>query len=393
MSDRDVASHMLVWESGSDGRRIESLGTFGIKAMRRFFGRAWYRMTSRKGYVFRNQNYSYVEPGRLAKVAISIKPNLIIVHYISDFLSFDDLVKLQKLTGAKVVFHLLDMGMLTGGCHYSWGCRHYHDRCVACPALMGGSTRIASAQTLARKNAAVQNLDHIVVVPSTQLAHDAVGAAIFAKSRFKQILLGVDPELLGQCEQAAARSQLGLPLDGVCLFVGAQDLADPRKGVRLLLAALQLLDADGSLQRARVCFLIAGEGGAIDLFDAFATPTRRLGYVNAEVLALAYCASDFFVCPSIEDSGPMMVNEAMMSGTAVVGFAIGVLPDLVMDGETGALALTKDAKALAEAIGRALAWTATQRAASRHACRELAMKRCSLDVQVHQFIELAANLG
>lgn len=361
--------------------------------MRRLFGRAWYRMTSRKGYVFRDQSFSCVQADRLAEVAMRIQPKLIIVHYISDFLNFDDLVELQRLTGAQVVFHLLDMGLMTGGCHYSWGCRRYREHCVACPALSGGIIRRSSAQTLARKAAMLQSLDFIVVVPSTQLANDADGAAIFAKSRFEQILLGVDPDQLGQCEQAAARTKLGLASDGVCLFVGAQDLADPRKGVQILVAALQLLDADGSLQRAGVCFLIAGEGGSISVFDALATPTRWLGYVNAETLAIAYCASDFFVCPSIEDSGPMMVNEAMMSGTAVIGFPIGVVPDLVIDGETGVLARTKDAKGLAEAIGRALAWTTTQRAASRHACRQLALKRCSLDVQVQRFIELAANLG
>ncbi len=389
MASRSVDSHMLVWESLSGEAQVHVVGRTRFDALRRFVGRCWYRITSRRRYVFRHQNGSFVPRSRLTEVANMVRPELIIVHYISDFIAFANLAVLQQLTGARVVFHLLDMGLLTGGCHYAWGCRLYRDKCGKCPALPGRAAHDSSARTLASKKAWVEKLDHVVVVPTDQLAKDATGSAIFIRSRFERILIGSDSEALGQRSQATARAELGLDGKAITLFFGAQDLADERKGMHLLVTALQALARDGSLQSAGVQLLIAGSSGGLDGFDNLGVPVIRLGLVSTDDLALCYCAADFFVCPSIEDSGPMMVNESIMSGTPVIGYSIGVLPDLVLEGETGLLAPRNDAAGLAAAITSALGWNEMQREQARKACRSLALARCSLDVQVRSFLALA----
>lgn len=391
MTNRGVESHMLVWETRRGGEHVEVVDRKGVDALRRFMGRLWYRISTRRRYVFRHQGASYLARARFVEAVKKFQPNLIIVHYISDFIGFDDVALLQSLTGARVVFHLLDMGLLTGGCHYAWGCQRYRDQCGNCPALLGWAGRDASARTLSVKKAAVMRLDHIVVTPTDQLSRDAKGAAVFAGSRFERILIGVDSNALGQQSKIDACAQLGLDEKRITLFFGAQALSDERKGMRLLVAALQGLADDGLLQSADVQLLIAGNCDGLDGLDNLGIPITRVGFVSADLLALCYCAADFFVCPSVQDSGPMMVNEAIMSGTPVIGFPIGVLPDLVIDGETGLLASSTDAMGLAAALIRALGWTNMQRAEARTACRTLAMARCSLDVQVRDFLALAEN--
>lgn len=391
MGSRHVDSHMLVWESLSGEAQVHVAGRTRFDALRRFLGRCWYRISSRRRFVFRHQTGSFVSRTRLCEIANRVRPELIIVHYISDFIAFADLAMLQELTRARVVFHLLDMGLLTGGCHYAWGCRHYREKCGDCPALPGRTPHDSSARTLASKKALVQKLDHVVVVPTDQLAKDATGSAIFVRSRCERILIGSDADALGQRSQTAARAELGLNQKCITLFFGAQDLADKRKGMHLLVTALQALAENGLLQSAKVQLLIAGSGVGLDSFDRLGVPVIQLGFVSPDCLALCYCAADFFVCPSIEDSGPMMVNESIMSGTPVIGYSIGVLPDLVLEGETGLLASSNDAAGLAAAISSALGWSEMQRARARKACRSLALARCSLDVQVRSFLALADN--
>lgn len=393
MRDRGVDSQMLVWERRGNDPGVTLLGRRGPGAARRWIGRAWYRLTSRRRHVFRDQRASCVPRRRLEAIAAAARPDLVVVHYVSDFLSFADIAAIHERTGARVAFNLLDMGLLTGGCHYSWGCMRYRQGCGSCPALPGRPGRDVSARTLAAKVAATRGMDHALVVPSAQLAADARGAAAFAGSPFHRIPIGVDAARLGRHDRAEARAALDLPDDALLMFFGAQDVLDPRKGMALLVEALRRTAGAASPEGRTPLLLVAGRADhARELLD-LGLPVRLLGYVDPDTLALAYCAADVFICPSIEDSGPMMVNEAMMSGTPVVGFPIGVLPDLVVEGRTGFLADARTGAALAEAIGRAVAWNDAEREAARAACRALALERCSLDTQVRGFLAIASGDG
>ncbi len=53
--------------------------------------------------------------------------------------------------------------------------------------------------------------------------------------------------------------------------------------------------------------------------------------LSSETLAKLYSSCDIFLCPSVEDNGPMMINEAVLSGCAIVSFDVGVSQDLVSD--------------------------------------------------------------
>jgi glycosyltransferase involved in cell wall biosynthesis len=61
-------------------------------------------------------------------------------------------------------------------------------------------------------------------------------------------------------------------------------------------------------------------------------------------------ASDMFVLSSRWEGNPMSVMEAMTAGLPVVSTAVGGVPELVRDGETGLLVPSEDTGALAQAI-------------------------------------------
>jgi glycosyltransferase involved in cell wall biosynthesis/SAM-dependent methyltransferase len=75
---------------------------------------------------------------------------------------------------------------------------------------------------------------------------------------------------------------------------------------------------------------------------------RVLGFRNdaADVLA----SSDVFVLPSLADSMPLAVLEAMLAGKPVVATRSGGAAEIVLDGETGFLVPVDDPPALARAV-------------------------------------------
>jgi glycosyltransferase involved in cell wall biosynthesis len=78
---------------------------------------------------------------------------------------------------------------------------------------------------------------------------------------------------------------------------------------------------------------------------------KQVDYIkDYRLLSLLYQASDVFVNSSIEDSGPMMVSEALACGTPVVGFDMGVVTNMVINDYNGYKAILKDSNDLSIGI-------------------------------------------
>ena len=66
-------------------------------------------------------------------------------------------------------------------------------------------------------------------------------------------------------------------------------------------------------------------------------PVYMAGFLRGEELAAAYASSDVFVMPSRTETLGLVVLEAMSSGLPVVGARAGGIPEMIQEGETGAL--------------------------------------------------------
>ncbi len=79
------------------------------------------------------------------------------------------------------------------------------------------------------------------------------------------------------------------------------------------------------------------------------------GWVNHTGLAAAYARADVFIIPSIwDDPGPLVGVEALSFATPVIGFAVGGIPDYVIDGKTGYLVTSITASGLHKALQECL---------------------------------------
>jgi len=63
------------------------------------------------------------------------KPDIVIVLFMTEFISFKNLYELNKLTKAPILLYMKDMAAMTGGCHYAWECINYTNEFGGCPAL------------------------------------------------------------------------------------------------------------------------------------------------------------------------------------------------------------------------------------------------------------------
>jgi glycosyltransferase involved in cell wall biosynthesis len=98
-----------------------------------------------------------------------------------------------------------------------------------------------------------------------------------------------------------------------------------------------------------------------------------VGSVSREGIMQELASATALVHPSLEDNCPMVVLEAMAAGIPVLASAIGGIPDLVRDGETGRLFDPAGGQGMADAVEELLEdATLAQRlgeAARRHAER------------------------
>jgi glycosyltransferase involved in cell wall biosynthesis len=105
--------------------------------------------------------------------------------------------------------------------------------------------------------------------------------------------------------------------------------------------------------------LIVGDGPERPVVEA---EVERLGLGRAvrllgerqDVPALL-AGSDVFVLSSASEGLPLSVEEAMAAGLPVVASAVGGVPEVVVEGETGFLVPPGDVDRLAAALGRLLA--------------------------------------
>jgi len=163
--------------------------------------------------------------------------------------------------------------------------------------------------------------------------------------------------------------ELGLPANTV--LIGAVGRLSKEKGYEHLLWAMHILRGDVS----NVRLLIAGEGIERAKLESL---TRELGLQHVvqflgEIPNGAQLISglSLLVLPSLSEGMPNVILEAFAYKTPVVATAVGGVPELVKDGETGWLVPPRDPHALAQAIREALSNPEEARRRAENAYRHL----------------------
>jgi glycosyltransferase involved in cell wall biosynthesis len=335
-----------------------------------------------------NEKRRMYRTGRILKKA-GFKPDMIIILFAKGFINAKNIYELHNLTNAEIFWLMFDMAPFTGGCHYSWECKGYQLNCGNCPGLYSSDPLDISHKNLLFKKEFLDKVNIHVLAGSEWQYQQASTSTLFKNKTIHKVLLPINASVFKPVDKAKLRRDLKVKLDKKVIFFGAVGLSEVRKGMHFLIESLhklkELISRSESDLGDKILLLIAGRG-----FDAIvgALPfeSHYLGYLdNSYGIATAYQSSDVFLCPSIEDSGPMMINQSIMCGTPVVSFEMGVSLDLVITGETGYRARLKDSGDLAQGIFNILNLSMTDFNKLSDQCRNLGLKLCSPEIRIDFF--------
>ena len=189
-----------------------------------------------------------------------------------------------------------------------------------------------------------------VIAVAKHAQHDLVEQQGIAAHKVEVIYNGLDLKPTRSAPIAGLRRELGAePGD---FIVGTAARLEEQKGLELFLdGARQVLQ---SVPNAR--FVIVGGGSQEASLQEYA---RTLG-IESRVLVTGYrvdavtlmSAFDCFVQTSHWEAMPMALLEAMALKKPIIATAVGGVPEVVCDGETGFLLQCREASTLADLIVR-----------------------------------------
>lgn len=380
-----VTSRMLVANKRADDESIflPSLSHRLARRLRRLVQRQLIsiderriiRLRQRGSELFSTARSSYIDcwDGALSNASV------IHLHWVAGFVDYPSFFAALP-PDKPLVLTLHDVNPMTGCCHYAGTCDRFTKRCGACPQLSSGRDRDPSRRAFDVKAEAYRCLasDRVVLAaPSTWIAGEARRSALLGGFRVEHIPNGLDLDVFRPCEREEVRRAFGIrDEERVILFV-SDSLHNPRKGLDLLLSAVESIQGKANLLLASVGNGTLPEVGGI----------RRVhfGRIDSDsLLALIYNIADVFALPSREDNLPQTGVEAIACGCPVVGFAVGGIPDIIEEGRTGFLAAPFNIRQLRDAIEVAI----VDRDAFSAACRLRAEHLFSLERQAKAYQNL-----
>jgi len=153
----------------------------------------------------------------------------------------------------------------------------------------------------------------------------------FRKEKICLIYNGVEFERIQKATKLQLEGDINL------LFVGR---IEPPKGLKLLLRALYILN---NSTKKKVILYIAGSGTHKTDCEAFTTRlnmdknVRFLGHLSIDECYSFYRSCDILILPSLTESCPMTLLEALGSGIPIIATGVGGIPEIVKNKRNGLL--------------------------------------------------------
>lgn len=259
-------------------------------------------------------------------------PDIIFVHWTHTFITPEIIADLKSLSNARIVSLMMDNASFTGGCHYPYDCKGYAGDCGQCPLFT--TVHDISSGILRRKLSFFPSDMEFWGVSAD--CHRVAESALGRQRKAYPILFPIDEDILPHESKAQIRKDLSVGESEIVIMLGCTsfDVIDKRKGLEYLIAILSRIKAKAPDLQQKILLIVVGSHSS-NIIEHLGYKTLRPGFVPLNRLMRFFKASDLFLSTSIEDSGPLMINQSIAVGTPVAAFDIGVAQDLVEEGVTG----------------------------------------------------------
>lgn len=319
----------------------KGLAACGSGNAAKLFERAGYSLENR---MRRADAHSYFSRLHLCHKTAARDSSIDIVHlhWVARWLDLPSFINsLPSHVG--VVWTVHDMSPLAGGCFTDFGCGEFGNGCRVCPLLKFPFNRIWARQELKRRIRALSKR-RVAFVANSESTMELLNRSEVARGKLQKVIPpGFDFAELKQIPREEARRVLGIPDEAFVLGFGAASLTDQNKGIDRFYEVAQRVAQDIPHTWA----LIFGDGAPKEA----KIPTQHLGTINAPAqLALVYSAMNAHLVTSKMETFGQVAVEAQACSTPVFAFAVGGVPETVIDRKTGVLVPFGQCEEMAEQI-------------------------------------------
>lgn len=316
------------------------------------------------------------------------KPDFIIGYFANNFFSIKDLHDLQVFYKAPVILIMADMIHITGGCHFAWDCEGYKTDCSNCPAILEQKYKKFASENFAFNKELIRKMDIKLVALGSQDFKYAKQSALWKNKEIKMILGGIDMSIFyNQNREKELRKKFNIDNKDFVILFGATNTAEKRKGVKYFIEAINNLEKEIDL--SNISIVSIGRGKLEALLPNTSIKIHNLGYISDyHLLSEVYNSVNIFVVSSIQDSGPMMINQSIASGVPVVCFDLGVAQDIVLNGITGYKVPVYDTLSLSQKIKEMYLKTPEEIQIMKNNCTNLAKTNYSKELAASKILEL-----
>ena len=267
-------------------------------------------------------NYGKYSINKISQISLLMdyKPDAIIIYNNSNFIS-PNLIHYMSNNGVKIFFYLMDFELITGGCHYTLDCENFKINCNNCPATKFLIKDLPS-KIFNEKKKNYKNSNIIFLAPNHEIYKKVFKSKIFNKKKHKnfELNLGIDVNLYKPKKINKFKR----------LKICFRSSLNPRKGNLLLKQAINRLINDNKHIYKKIHFNVLGDSSIISFLTEKKIKFKFYENVsNEKSLVKFYNDSDIFLNQSIQDAGPIMINEAMSCGLPVISFRTGIAKDIL----------------------------------------------------------------
>jgi glycosyltransferase involved in cell wall biosynthesis len=321
------------------------------------------------------------------------KPDIIIIYWISGLLTSKDIRNLSLKTGAKLIWYPTDMALMTGGCHYNWGCDNYKNDCRGCPAFKNNFTALLAKYNLNNRRKYLSDLNFSIISSSLEIDGQIKNSKVWQNHFVSKIYATVDETLYKPLDRQEAKKSFGVDLNKIILVAGAKSLDFERKGFKYLLESTTILIKKYPELYDSIELLLIGND--IESFiDLIPLKVINAGFLRSETRMVEfYNAADLLISPSIEECGPIMINQSLMCGTPALAFDVGIAPDFLINNETGYIVERMNAGAMADAIYSFVKEQIDVKERMRKNCRYMALSKFSSQTMGQGLAQLLKDIA
>ena len=246
-----------------------------------------------------------------------------------------DINNLHKITNARIIFVMMDLAHITGGCHYPLNCLNYIHGCIDCPALKYEEKQLAFNQHLTKSINVAKFKGEIISFSDKDMIMAKNSSIPFYK--FWRLDIPFDKP-----KPAIEYS------NNFTILPSAYSFYNSRKGINNLKQILYILEH--KLLDDETIIIYNTDYPKSFTKDFIKIKFKKFKfYSDTNTLQELYNASNLLLFTSIADSAPQMVLEALMSNIHVYTYNVGYVSELI-NNENGKIVENYNAHEMANSI-------------------------------------------